>query len=123
MEARESQRDLMRLAVLDGPVASETTVSDGTAAGGSPAASVVSTKYLDLSIRHKMQARSTVTSLESLASSIDIPDPADKNFKRKNFITAMDKESQLKEQRHSFSGMFGGDSKSTVKKTRPNEKC
>lgn len=120
MEARDSQRELMRLAALDKPSPSECSSSSTRSAP-----ETANRRYLDLSIRNKIQAGSTVTSLESLASSIDLRDePGDKNLKRnRDIITEMKKESQLKEQRTTFRGLFstGDSSKGLPKKTRKND--
>ncbi|XP_063838804.1 glycerophosphocholine phosphodiesterase GPCPD1-like isoform X2 [Ostrinia nubilalis] len=121
VEARESQRELMRLAALDDLPATESSSSVHTVVESA------NRPFLDLSVRNKIQERSTVTSLESLASSIDLrDDPADKNLKRNrdnNVITNIEKESQVKEQRTSFRGIFpaGDISKECPKKTRRNE--
>ncbi|XP_022123685.2 glycerophosphocholine phosphodiesterase GPCPD1 isoform X1 [Pieris rapae] len=113
MEARDSQREIMRLAALD---ALPTTDSSSVA---SPCES--SRPYLNLAVREKLAQRSTVTSLESLASSIEIRDDAsDRNLKRnRDLVMNIEKESQVKEQRNSFLGLFpAGDSKGSPKKTR-----
>lgn len=118
VEARESQRDLMRLAALDDLPATESSSSGHVVAvaesGNKP--------YLDLSVRNKIQEHSTVTSLESLASSLDVrDDPADKPVKRnRDVIASVDKESQLKEQHTSFRGLFpaGDITKGSTKKSR-----
>lgn len=118
MEARESQRELMRLAALEDLPATESTSSVHTAveSGNRP--------FLDLSVRKKIQELSTVTSLESLASSIDLrDDPTDKILKRNrdnDIITNIEKESQVKEQRTTFRGIFpaGDISKQSPKKSR-----
>lgn len=119
MEARESQRDIMRLAALENLPQSESSSSvSSTQQTGNKA-------FLDLSIRNKIQDRSTVTSLESLASSIDITDGVgDKSLKRnRDLITAIEKESQVKEQLTSFKGLFtvGDHSKYPPKKSRADE--
>lgn len=116
VEARESERELMRLAALDESPAnlSESRSSATSSASVEPAP----TPFLDLAVRHKLQDhRSTVTSLESLASSID---ELDKNLKRnRDIISSVDKESQVKEQRKSFKGLFpSGDCKASSKKSR-----
>ncbi|VVD05840.1 unnamed protein product [Leptidea sinapis] len=116
VEARESQREIMRLAALDALPASE---SSGTL--HMPSESGVR-PYLDLSVRHKLNERSTVTSLESLASSIDIRDD-DKNLKRNRNITNVDKDCRGKEDHTSFLGLFpaGDASKGTPKKVRRDD--
>ncbi|XP_072936412.1 glycerophosphocholine phosphodiesterase GPCPD1-like [Epargyreus clarus] len=114
VEARESQRELMRLAALDALPASS-SASSHRSSEPEPR------PYLDLSIRNRIQDRSTVTSLESLASSIDIRDEqTDKNLKRNHIIMSIDKESQVKEQRVTFTGLFsaGDTSKGSPKKSR-----
>lgn len=76
--------------------------------------------FLDLAVRHKLQAnRSTVTTLESLASSIE---DLDRNLKRNgDIISRVDKESQVKEHTNSFKGLFSfGDCKDSSKKSRNN---
>lgn len=115
MEARESQRDIMRLAALDDASSSAHTAADSAR------------PFLDLAARHR-GAPSTVTSLESLASSIDLrDDAADKNLKRnRDLIMSIDKESQVKEQRGPFRGLFpasdGGDaSMGSPKKSRVDD--
>ncbi|XP_073941629.1 glycerophosphocholine phosphodiesterase GPCPD1 isoform X1 [Choristoneura fumiferana] len=116
MEARESQRDIMRLA------AEEDAPTPASAASEPVSHQSLPRPYLDLAVRHKVEARSTVTSLESLASSIDLTE--DKNLKRnRDVISNLDKESQVKEQRNSFRGMFpSGDNKAaSTKKTRKND--
>ncbi|CAG4968151.1 unnamed protein product [Colias eurytheme] len=115
MEARESQREIMQLAALDALPASESSSSVQ-----SPCESGVR-PYLNLAARHKLAERSTVTSLESLASSIDIRDDlTDRTLKRNHdIIMNIHKESQVKEQRNSFLGLFpAGDSKGSPKKLR-----
>lgn len=96
MGARESQRDLIRLAAhpsLEGPSALS---ADAVGGAAEPHA------FLDLlSVRQILQDNtSTSTSLESLACSIDLrDDPEIKNLKRnRDLITSVGKESQLKEQ-------------------------
>lgn len=121
MEARESQRDFMRVAALEELPPTESSSSTHTA----KAVDSSNHPYLDLTLRNKIQRRSTVTSLESLASSIDIGDKAtDKKLKR-NIIASIAKESQVKEQRNSFGGLFPvGDScssKISPKKTRRDD--
>ncbi|KAJ0181759.1 hypothetical protein K1T71_002481 [Dendrolimus kikuchii] len=119
MEARDSQRELMQLAALEEPPPSECSSSAPSAA------EATNRRYLDLSIRNKIQPRSTVTSLESLASSMDLQDDAsDKSLKRnRDIITEIDKESQLKEQRTTFRGLFttGDSSKGLPKKSRKSD--
>lgn len=116
MEARESQRDLMQMAAIDElPVFEKPSTSAFSA--------VESTRtYLDLSVREKMQSHSTVTSLESLASTIDLRDEyAEKKLKReRNVITDVERESQVKEQPNNFKGVYpcGDTSKGSSKKTR-----
>lgn len=119
VEARESQRDFMRVAALDELPRTESSSSTHTAG----AAESSNKPYLNLTLRSKIQKRSTVTSLESLASTIDLRDEAaDKNRKR-NLIGSIDKESQVKEQRNSFRGLFpsGDSSKGSPKKTRRDD--
>lgn len=116
MEARESQRDIMRLANAEDAPTPASAASEPASHHSLPR------PYLDLAVRHKVEARSTVTSLESLASSIDLTE--DKNLKRhRDVISNLDKESQVKEQRNSFRGMFpSGDNKAaSTKKTRKND--
>lgn len=75
--------------------------------------------FLDLAVRHKLQdSCSTVTNLESLASIEDL----DRNLKRnRDIISGVDKESQVKEQRSNFKGLFSfGDCKESPKKSRNN---
>ncbi|XP_045764503.1 glycerophosphocholine phosphodiesterase GPCPD1 isoform X1 [Maniola jurtina] len=119
MEARESQREIMRQAALDALPLSDASSSTHTA--GDPAAR----PFLDLSARRAAGAPSTVTSLESLASSIDIrDDPADRSLKRnRDLIMSIDKESQVKEQRGTFKGLFpaGDTAKGSPKKSRVDD--
>ncbi|CAK1549809.1 unnamed protein product [Leptosia nina] len=118
MEARDSQREIMRLAALDALPVTESSSSVAT-----PCESR-SRPYLDLNVRQKLAERSTVTSLESLASSIDIRDDlTDRSLKRNHdIIMNIDKESQVKEQRNSFLGLFpAGDSKTSPKKSRKDD--
>ncbi|XP_050361777.1 glycerophosphocholine phosphodiesterase GPCPD1 isoform X1 [Nymphalis io] len=121
VEARESQRELIGLAALEASPRSGSSVS-APSAGDSGAR-----PFLDLSQRREIGARSTVTSLESLASSIEIrDDPTDKNLKRnRDLIRSIDKESQVKEQRNSFKGLFAtcdvDKSKGSPKKSRKDE--
>lgn len=116
MEARESQRDIMRLAALDGAPLSDASSAHTAADSARP--------FLDLAARHR-GAPSTVTSLESLASSIDLrDDAADKNLKRnRDLIMSIDKESQVKEQRGPFRGLFpaGDASVGSPKKSRVDD--
>lgn len=110
----------MRLAALEDLPATESSTSL------QPVVESANRPFLNLAVRNKIQERSTVTSLESLASSIDLRDEVDKNLKRHrdNIIANVEKESQVKEQRTSFRGMFpAGDniSKESSKKTRKNE--
>lgn len=123
VEARESQRDMMRLAALEDVTASASSSS----VLASAQLTADQRPYLDLSVRKNLQAVcSTVTSLESLASSIDISDIADKNLKRSRehdiIITSVEKDSQVKEQRGTFRGLFpAGDNttgKGSPKKSR-----
>lgn len=110
MEARESQREMMRLAALEASHSgSESTPTD------------TPRPYLDLAQHRDFETRSTATSLESLAS-IDIRDElTDRNLKRnRELIRTIDKESQVKEQRNSFKGLFTScdTSKGSPKKSR-----
>lgn len=119
VEARESERELMRLATLEDLPATESSTSVHTVVESN------NRPFLDLAVRNKIQERSTVTSLESLASSIDLREEVDKKLKRPrdNLITSVDKESQVKEQRTSFRGIFpaGDISKESSKKTRKSD--
>ncbi|XP_075992154.1 glycerophosphocholine phosphodiesterase GPCPD1-like isoform X2 [Anticarsia gemmatalis] len=117
MEARESQRELMRLATVENLPLSGASSQTATAAG------TATTPYLDLlNVRKIINDNSTATSLESLACSIDLRDEAsDKNLKRsRDIIAAIDTESQLKEQVNTFKGIFPVDecSKARRKKSR-----
>lgn len=112
VEARESERELMRLTALDEFPTNLTESSATSSATLEP--------YLDLSVRQKLQDnRSTVTTLESLASSIE---DLDKTLKRnRDIISNVDKESQVKEHRNNFKGIFpSGDCKDSSKKSRTN---
>lgn len=110
----------MRLATLEqlpGTVSASTVGESEAEAGPRP--------FLDLSVRSKIQEHSTVTSLESLASSIDLRDePTDKNLKRirDDVISNTEKESQVKEQHNNFRGIYpcGDTSKYSPKKNRSN---
>ncbi|OWR47314.1 hypothetical protein KGM_214218 [Danaus plexippus plexippus] len=125
VEARDSQRDIMRLAALDA-LPTDSTSSRSR----SPSRQLSSAQfsgdgqlYLDLKARQKA-TRSTVTSLESLASSIDIRDEPERNLKRnKDLIMSIDKESQIKEQRNSFKGIFPAPNTTTAspKKSRKSD--
>ncbi|CAG9784509.1 unnamed protein product [Diatraea saccharalis] len=121
VEARESQREIMRLAALEDLPATESTSSAQLELAPETAPKL----YLDLSVRNKIQERSTVTSLESLASTIDLKDdPVDKTLKRNREITPnMIKESQVKELHTSFRGLFpaGDISKEFPKKSRKSD--
>lgn len=113
MEARESQREIMRLTALEASHSgSESTPTDAPR------------PYLDLAQHRVFETRSTVTSLESLAS-IDIRDEqTDRNLKRnRDLIRTIDKESQVKEQRISFKGLFTScdTSKGSPKKFRKED--
>lgn len=113
MEARESQREMMRLTALEASHSgSESTPAD------------TPRPYLDLAQHRDFETRSTVTSLESLAS-IDIRDEqTDRNLKRnRELIRTIDKESQVKEQRNSFKGLFTScdTSKGSPKKSRKED--
>lgn len=116
VEARESQRDFIRVAALDELPPTESSSSTHTA----EAVDSSNKPYLDLTLRNKIQRRSTVTSLESLASSIDLRNEAANKKQKRNLIASTNKESQVKEQRQSFRGMFpaGDGSKTSPKKTR-----
>ncbi|RVE42730.1 hypothetical protein evm_012613 [Chilo suppressalis] len=122
VEARESQREIMRLAALEDLPATDSSTSSAQI---QLVAESTPKPYLDLSVRNKIQERSTVTSLESLASSIDLTDdPADKFLKRNREITPTPvKETQVKEQHTSFRGLFraGDVSKGLPKKSRKND--
>lgn len=114
VEARDSQRDIMELAVIEDPPPSSSSSSSHT--GSQPPTRA----YLDLSVRQKIQL-STATSLESLATNTDLRDElTDNNLKRsRDIITNIEKESQVKEQRNSFRGIFPcGDSSKETKKSR-----
>lgn len=118
VEARESQREIMRLAAFE----------DLHPPGSSSSLQTIESEnrpYFDLSIRERIQQNSTATSLESLASSMDLRDEApDKNLKRnREIISVIDKESQVKEQRMSFQGLFpaGDNSLGLSKKSRTIE--
>ncbi|KAM3959061.1 LOW QUALITY PROTEIN: glycerophosphocholine phosphodiesterase GPCPD1 [Aphomia sociella] len=118
VEARESQRDIMRLAALEDLPVTDSSTTVQTVPGS------VNRPFLDLSLRNKIQEHSTVTSLESLASSIDLKDEvADKNLKRnRDTITNSNKDYQVKEQRNYFRDLFtaGDNTKETPKKSRKN---
>lgn len=113
VEARESQRELIRLATLE--------ESSQSQASSTEQSTIAPAAYLDLqSVYNKIHDNSTATSLESLASSIDLrDDPSDKNLKRnRDIITTIDKESQLKEQVYAFKGLFASSTKGPPKKSR-----
>ncbi|XP_059059331.1 glycerophosphocholine phosphodiesterase GPCPD1-like [Achroia grisella] len=120
VEARDSQRELMRLAALDvlPTTESSTTVHTLPESTNRP--------FLDLSLRNKIQEGSTATSLESLASSVNPrSEGIDKNLKRnRNLVTNTDKDYQVKEQRNYFRDLFtaGDNSKELPKKSRQNNK-
>lgn len=77
MEARESQHDIMDMA------AREESTSQVSEAQEPVAVESGSRPFLDLSRRKTIQDMSTVTSLESLASSIDLRDePLEKDDKK-----------------------------------------
>ncbi|XP_013133716.1 PREDICTED: glycerophosphocholine phosphodiesterase GPCPD1 isoform X1 [Papilio polytes] len=115
VEARESQRELMTLAAMEESPSGASSASRGSL---EPAPQ----PYLDLDVRTRLQQHSTVTSLESLASSIDLRDDLnDRNLKRnRDIITNVEKESQVKEQRKSFFGLLpsGDAAKGSPKKSR-----
>lgn len=113
MEARESQRDVIRLAALESPASASASCASVEVPRDA------ARPYLDLAARFAA-APSTVTSLESLAST----DDEDRNLKRnRDIIACIDKESQVKEQRHNFQGLFpAGDNKSaSIKKSRKSD--
>ncbi|XP_049887717.1 glycerophosphocholine phosphodiesterase GPCPD1-like [Pectinophora gossypiella] len=128
VEARLSERELLQMAELE----DERTESSGAASVGTSENAV--RPYLDLTVRDRLKDHSTVTSLESLASSIDLRDDAsdknlrddasDKNLKRNrdDAISNYQKECQVKEQRNNFHGIFpcGDTSKGSPKKSRNN---
>lgn len=109
----------MRLTALDEP---EVYLSESRSSATSSATLESAPRpFLDLAVRHKLQDnRSTITTLESLASSIE---DLDKTLKRsRDIICTVDKESQVKEQRNSFKGIFpSGDCKDSPKKSRTNQ--
>lgn len=117
MEARGSQREMMQIAALDTAAssASASASSVGSARDDS------NRPFLDLKLL-RAQGHSTVTSLESLASSEDLKDePSDRNLKRnRNVISSVHKECQLKS---SYRGAFpcGGDVPKI--KATPKRKC
>ncbi|CAG5021450.1 unnamed protein product [Parnassius apollo] len=102
MEARESQRELIKMAAIEDMPTSGTSSSSQNIHDPGPRA------FLDLSMRNNLKEHSTVTSLESLASSIDLKDDlSERSLKRnRDIIMSIDKESQVKEQRHSFKGFM-----------------
>ncbi|KAI5641565.1 glycerophosphoryl diester phosphodiesterase family domain-containing protein [Phthorimaea operculella] len=117
VEARESQKELIRLAALEEKPAStevsaSTLVTTGT--GGSEGTATPPRPFLDLDVRNKLDEASTVTSLESLAS---VADPAEDRRKR-NLIDCIDKESQVKEQINTFKGLFPAGDTVVPKKRR-----
>ncbi|KAG7311620.1 hypothetical protein JYU34_002669 [Plutella xylostella] len=106
MEARESQRDIMRLAAL------EEAGGAGGGGGSEATSSAPPRAFLDLArLRGDL---STATSLESLASSIDFRDDteSEKCLKRSlDSVVLVDKDAQLKQQPRSFKDLFpAGDS-------------
>lgn len=116
MEARESQREMMQLAALDEMAGSASSSSVASVPDES------SRPFLDLALLRK-QAHSTVTSLESLASSADLKEePSDNNLKRnRNIISTVHKESQLKS---NYRGAFPcGDVSKPASKPSPKRKC
>ncbi|XP_053609885.1 glycerophosphocholine phosphodiesterase GPCPD1-like isoform X1 [Plodia interpunctella] len=121
VEARESQREIMRLAALEDLPATESSASAAT-----PPESAARV-FLDLSLRDRMRDHSTVTSLESLASSIDLRDDnnSDSNPLKRNrdIIGNVDKDYQVKEQKNSFRNLFpaGDNSKGSPKKSRKSD--
>ncbi|CAH2066525.1 unnamed protein product, partial [Iphiclides podalirius] len=116
VEARESQRELMKLAAL------EEIPASGTSSTSNNIHDCERHGFLDLSVRNNLEEHSTVTSLESLASSIDLRDDlSERSLKRnRDLIMTIDKESQVKEQRNSFFGLFpsGDTAKGSPKKVR-----
>ncbi|XP_063376134.1 glycerophosphocholine phosphodiesterase GPCPD1-like [Cydia fagiglandana] len=117
MEARESQRDVIRLAALESPAPAPSAASASSASA--EASRDAPRPYLDLAAQFAA-APSTVTSLESLAST----DDEDRNLKRnRDIIACIDKESQVKEQRHNFQGLFpaGDNNSASIKKSRKSD--
>lgn len=116
VEARESQRELMKLAAM------EEIPASGSSSTSNNIHDLEHRGFLDLSLRNNLQEHSTVTSLESLASSIDLRDDlSERNLKRnRDLIMTIDKASQVKEQRNSFFGLFpsGDTANGSPKKVR-----
>lgn len=106
----------MRLAVID---------AEGSPLQGSISAELqpdTRRPYLDLAVRDLVKQRSTVTSLESLASSADTD--TEHAFKRTaNTVAPDEKPRPSKEPRNNFLGMFpsAGDSSKIFKRTRLSE--
>ncbi|XP_068621611.1 glycerophosphocholine phosphodiesterase GPCPD1-like [Battus philenor] len=116
MEARESQRELMKLAAVEEqPASGSSTTSQNNNDSEPPA-------FLNLALCNTLLDRSTVTSLESLASSIDLRDDfSERNLKRnKELIMKIEKETQVKEQKNSCYGILpsGDTAKGSPKKLR-----
>lgn len=103
MEARESQRELMTMAAC-GTFPTTNSISEKSISvhtlGSTPA-------FVDLEyLRQKIGNTSTATSLESLASSMDLRDEFERLKQEKELIAAIGKESQLKEQVNIFKDSF-----------------
>ncbi|GBP11886.1 Glycerophosphocholine phosphodiesterase GPCPD1 [Eumeta japonica] len=124
VETRESQRELIRLAAQEGAAASSSSAALGAAviSGANDQRA-----FLDLAVHTKLaDCCSTVTSLESLDSTVKLlHDNSERNLKRnRDIIAAIDKESQLKEQHHSFRGLFpsaGDNHEDPSKRSRKDE--
>lgn len=96
MEARETQSGLVQRVALDGDMLAKPSTSEHSAnasveeQGNKP--------FLDLSVREKLQTRSTSTSLASLVCPTDELD--------EDNIEPVAKESQVKDQPNNFGDVF-----------------
>ncbi|KAJ2953544.1 hypothetical protein O0L34_g1146 [Tuta absoluta] len=113
VEARESQKDLIRMVALDEAVPSTETTASTTVTGGSKVVTTTARPFLDLDVRRRLDEASTATSLESLAT-VDLSE----DRRKRNLIDCNEKESQVKEQINTFKGLFPAGDNVVPKKKR-----